>query len=289
MVQSTATQVQTALFDAKLEASDINLVLLVGGSSHIPLVQRFLRQNFGFDPQLAENADLAVVRGAAIQAGVLSGVLDDTTIALTDVCPYSLSTDVLVDSGFFFGGGDIICDILIPRNTTLPAEVSKMYSTSHDDQEVVIVQAYQGESIVPSENYLLCSFSLGGIPKGRQDKQSINVRFSYDLNGILEVSAEIVSTGKSATVTVDTATMSDDFDLEDWKKSPIAKKYRRLINKAMRLVKVHGDEAKDIEIYANGLKKAIILNWDEVALSHQEQTLEIEVRNFEFYLELNHD
>ena len=271
-INSTEQQVKTALFDAGLEAGEIDLTLLVGGSTRIPLVTKFLEETFGFVSESAVDPDMAVVRGAAIQAGVLSGILGENAIVLTDICPYSLSTDCLIDNFF---GEMLICDILIKRNTTLPTSSSKVYATSHDDQTMVNISAYQGESIDPDENYLLNRFELSGIPKGRAHKEKINVRFEYDLNGILVVTAEIVSTGKSATVTVNTAEMGKNLDLSKWEEMPAARQYRRIIHKADRLVKIHGGEnAGDVEAAANELKKALVMHWEPAILGKLKRELE---------------
>jgi len=264
-IYSTEQQIKTALFDANLDADEIGLTLLVGGSTRIPLVSRFLDETFGIAPESAVDPDLAVVRGAAIQAGVLSGVLNENAIILTDICPYSLSTEVLSDFGF--GDKELFCDILIKRNTTLPATASQIYTTSHDSQTKVHVTAYQGESLDPEENYLLNCFELSGIPKAKAGKEKINIRFEYDLNGILTVQAEIVSTGKSAAVTVNTSQMGKNLDLSKWKDVPGARNYRQIINKAERLVKIHGDEASsDVKAAADELKKALVMDWDNAVI-----------------------
>jgi molecular chaperone DnaK len=264
-IYSTEQQIKTALFDANLNAEDIELTLLVGGSTRIPLVTHFLDETFGIAPESAVDPDLAVVRGAAIQAGVLSGLLSENAIVLTDICPYSLSTEALVDIGF--GRDELICDTIIKRNTTLPAAASKIYTTAHDNQTIVHVTAYQGESIDPDENYLLNCFELSGIPKAKANREKINIRFEYDLNGILTVQAEIVSTGKSATVTVNTSEMGKNLDLSKWKDVPAARKYRQIITKAERLAKVHGYEASgDVRAAADELKKALVMNWDYMVI-----------------------
>jgi len=279
-IYSTEQQIKTALFDANLEAEDIDLTLLVGGSTRIPLVSSFLEETFGFYLDSAVDPDLAVVRGAAIQAGVLSGVLGENAIVLTDICPHSLSTEALVDIGF--GEKDLICDILIKRNTTLPASASKVYSTSYDYQSKVHITAYQGESVDPDENYLLNCFELSGIPRGKANKEKINIRFEYDLNGILTVLAEIVSTGKSATITVNTSQMGKNLDLSTWKDAPAARKYRQVITRAERLVKVHGKEAASgIEEAADELKKAIVMEWDEVIIERQKSYLDDAINDLE--------
>lgn len=277
-IYSTEQQIKTALFDANLSPTDIDLTLLVGGSTRIPLVSRFLNETFGIAPESAVDPDLAVVRGAAIQAGVLSGVLNENAIVLTDICPYSLSTEALTDIGF--GHKELFCDILIKRNTTLPASASQIYLTSRDNQTKVHVTAYQGESLDPDENYLLNCFELNGVPKAKAGKEKINIRFEYDLNGILTVQAEIVSTGKSAAVTVNTAQMGKNLDLSKWKDASAAWKYRKIISKAERLVKVH-DGAEDIEAAADELKKALVMNWDDAIIEKLKNILADEIDDLE--------
>jgi len=161
----------------------------------------------------------------------------------------------------------LICDVIIKRNTTLPAAASKIYTTSRDYQTKVHVTAYQGESLDPNENYLLNCFELSGIPKAKAYKEKITLRFEYDLNGILTVQAEILSTGKSAAVTVNTLQMGKNLDLSKWKDAPGARTCRQIINKAERLAKVHGGEAAgDVIAAANELKKALIMKWDAVII-----------------------
>jgi len=279
-IYSTEQQIKTALFDANLSADDIDLTLLVGGSTRIPLVSSFLDETFGIAPESAVDPDLAVVRGAAIQAGVLSGALQENAIVLTDICPYSLSTEALTDVGF--GHKESICDILIKRNTTLPASASQIYATASDYQTKVHVTAYQGESPDPDENYLLNCFELNGIPKAKAGKEKINIRFEYDLNGILTVQAEIVSTGKSAEVKVNTSQMGKNLDLSKWKDSSAAWKYRKIINKAERLVKIHdGEAAEDIVAAADELKKALVMNWDDAIIERQKDLLADAIDNLE--------
>jgi molecular chaperone DnaK (HSP70) len=212
---------------------------------------------------------------------VLSGALSEDAIVLTDVCPYSLSTEVLDDSGFI---PHTYCDILIKRNTTLPASISKIYITASDNQSKVHISAYQGESEDPLENTLLNQFILGSIPKAKAGKEQISIRFEYDLNGILTVSAEVLSTGKSTSVTVDTANMSNEIDLSKWKDAKNSKKFRQLINKADRLIKLHdGDGLERVMAATDQLKKSLVLDWDdEISKSHKYE-LEREIKLFEMF------
>ena len=275
-IYSTELQIKTALADAGLTKGDINLALLVGGSTRIPLVKQFLYETFGFQPKAAVDPDLSVVRGAAIQAGVLSGTLGADAIVLSDVCPHSLSTGILHRSANGFSS--IICDTLIKRNSTLPASMSKIYSTVADDQTIVHVSAYQGESLRPEDNYLLNTFVLSGIPKAKAGKEKISIQFEYDLNGILVVSAAILSTGKSAKVTFDTEKDGVNLDLSAWKDSRNASQYRRVISKADRLAKVHGSEkTKYLEAAAEKLKRALVLGWDDMLAEHYSRSLQNEI------------
>jgi molecular chaperone DnaK len=279
-IYSTEHQIKTALFDANLSAADIDLTLLVGGSTRIPIVSQFLDKTFGIAPESAVDPDLAVVRGAAIQAGVLSGVLSENAIVLTDICPFSLSTETLMTT--IFGSKDVFCDILIKRNTTLPASASNIYATAYDNQTKVHITAYQGESMDPEENYLLNSFELSGIPKAKAGREKINIRFEYDLNCILTVSAEIVSTGKSATVTVNTSEMGRNLDLSKWKEAPEARLYRQIINKSERLIKIHGQEAADsVEAAADELKKALVMNWEHAIIEKLKSRLQSAIEDLE--------
>jgi molecular chaperone DnaK (HSP70) len=154
--------------------------------------------------------------------------------------------------------------------------------TSYDYQTTVHITAYQGESLDPDENYMLNSVVLSGIPKARAGKGKINIRFEYDLNGILTVQAEIVSTGKSAAVTVNTSQMGKNLDLSKWKDMRAARKFRQIINKSERLVKDYGDEASgDVEAAANELKKARVMNWDEEIIEKLKDRLDDAIDDLE--------
>ena len=278
-VWRTEKQIKTALGDAALTPQDIDMVLLVGGSTRIPLVMEFLNHVFGYSPAAAVDPDLAVVRGAALQAGVLSGNLGEDSIVLTDICSHSLSTMTLKDVSF--GVREKNCDILIPRNTTLPAETSKIFQTADDYQTGVNVTAYQGESNVPEDNELIGAFFLDGVPKARAGKEKIRIHFSYDLNGILEVSAEIVSTGKSASVTVDTSKTGKQLNLENWASAPNIRGFKHIITKAERLIKLHGEISSSVEIAADNLKKALLLEWSKDICAIYKKELETAIEGLE--------
>jgi len=175
---------------------------------------------------------------------IIDGALkEDNVIVLTDVCPYSLSTDVLKSFDPFMGPV-MECDILIGRNTTIPVTISKIYHTVADYQTTVEVKVYQGESEIPDENIFLNKFLLSGLPKARAGKEKVKIEFSYNLNGILDVSAESMSNRKKAGISINTAEKSDEIDEHDieladpadWINSEHASKYRTIIKRAEKIV-----------------------------------------------------
>ena len=270
-VESTTAQINTALSDAGLSSDDIDLVLLVGGSTKVPLVADFLSDSLNFDPMRLIDPDMAVVRGAAIQGAIIDGALkDDNVIVLTDVCPYSLSTDVLKSFDPFMGPV-LECDILIGRNTTIPVTVGKIYHTVHDYQTSVEVKVYQGESEIPNENIFLNKFLLSGLPKARAGKEKVKIEFSYNLNGILDVSAESLSNRKKAGISINTVEISEDIDEPDieladpadWTNSEHASRYRTIIKRAEKLVASASDDddelLEELELMLHELKFELAL------------------------------
>lgn len=256
-IDSTREPIQRALHDAKLKKEDIDLILLVGGSTRIPYVRDFIEAELGKAPGLSlVDPDLAVVRGASIQAGILEDEISaEDGIMITDVCPYTLGVSVLG----YVGGipNDDVFDVIIPRNTTIPVTKEKIYGTASDDQTSVEIDVYQGENKKASTNNSLGSFLLDGVPPAPAFQQKVKVGFSYDANGILQVEATIVSTGKKADITIETTgvEMSEEIDLEGWKDVPGSRGYRAVINKAEKIL--NQDEAGVYEIDIDSLVKQI--------------------------------
>ncbi len=168
--------------------SEIDEVVLVGGSTRIPKVQEIVKTMFGKEPHKGVNPDEVVAVGAAIQGGVLAGEVKD--ILLLDVTPLSLGIETL--------GG--IMTRLVDRNTTIPAERKNVFSTADDNQGAVTVKVYQGERAMAADNRLLGQFNLEGIPPAPRGVPQIEVKFDIDQNGILNVSAKDLGTGKEQTV-----------------------------------------------------------------------------------------
>jgi molecular chaperone DnaK len=261
LIDSTEKQIKSALSDSELNAEDIDMILLVGGSTRIPYVRSFIEGLLKKTPESLVDPDLAVVRGASVQAGILNNELSsEKDIMITDVCPYTLGIGVLD----FIGGMPVpdAYDIIIPRNITIPVKKEKIYGTVHDDQTCVEIKVYQGEYRKASQNNFLGKFILDGIPPAPAFEQKINVAFSYDVNGILNVEGKIISTGEMANITIETTgvTMEDEVDLEQWKKSPLYKKYRSIIKKAEKMLETEdlGYETIELDGLIKRIKKAII-------------------------------
>ncbi|MEF2175645.1 MAG: molecular chaperone DnaK [Candidatus Absconditabacteria bacterium] len=202
LLERTKKPVLDALKDAKLSPNDINEVILVGGSTRIPAVKNIVKQIFGKEPKLTVNPDEAVGIGAAIQGGIIQG--DVTDILLLDVTPLSLGVEV---------EGSIV-DVVIPRNTTIPAKKEKVYSTAVDNQPAVTINVLQGERPMARDNKSLGQFNLEGIPPMRRGTAQIEVTFDIDANGILHVSAKEKSTGKSQNVKIQGATNISDEEIK---------------------------------------------------------------------------
>jgi molecular chaperone DnaK len=201
LVEKTLDCVHQSLSDAKLTPKDVNKVMLVGGATRTPLVQRMLHERMEMEPRFEINPDLIVAMGAAVQGGVIAGEKQHSI--LVDITPHTFSTSALSRELSGFGHDRLICVPLIPRNTPLPASKSELFFTVCDGQKEVRVQAYQGESAFPEENTFIGDFlvaGLGHVPAGNP----IVLHFDLDLNGLLKVTATEKNTGLSKTVVMDT-------------------------------------------------------------------------------------
>ena len=259
-IDATQEQIKIALKDAKMKLDDIDLILMVGGSTRIPYVERFITEIFHKPPQHLIDPDLAVVNGAAIQAGIIGEQFEGDEIVLTDVCPYTLGTAVLRDLFFNMSDRDLYFDPIIPRNTTIPTTIEKTYTTSHDDQYKVEIKVYQGEYSDPDLNNYLGKFSLAGIPPAPAGEEKITIAFSYDVNGILQVDAKIISTGEKAAITISTSdsSMVEEIDISKWKESKKARKYTSIIRRAEKVVLQEGDDTDELQDLIRMLKEALI-------------------------------
>lgn len=259
LIARTHGPVKRVLDDAGISGEELDHVLLVGGSTRVPLVARDIEKLLGMKADFAIDPDFSVAQGAAIQAGIIAGELDgDDALIMTDVCPYTLGIQV-------WNGITADCmSTIIPRNTTIPVTKKERYYTSVDYQEETEIAVYQGESQQVSRNHFLGNFMLEGIPGRRSGEESIDVEFSYNQNGILDVKATIVSTGKDMAVTINLMDCADrKVDVSEWKKSSCAGEYRTIIRRgekfAVKCRKADDEELlEEIEELLYLIKRAVL-------------------------------
>ena len=252
------------LEDAELSEDEIDRIILVGGSTRMPMVSRDISDYLGKEPTLAVNPDFAVAEGAAIMASMISGDMDEESgLVMTDVNPFALG--VRASNGFDHD----LMSVVIPRNTTIPVTKTEQYSTYADFQTQARIEVYQGESRIASHNHYLGEFSVRNIPPKRAGAEKIDIAFSYDLNGLLRVTATLVSTGKEASIEIHMGKGKEEkTDVSGWKDAKDAKAYRAVIRTAERMLSRDSLPAgmrERLERLAFDLKEAIVLDQLEEA------------------------
>lgn len=259
----THNPIQVVLDDGRIDKEDLDLILLVGGSTRIPLVSRDIEAFLGKKPQSEIDPDFSVAEGAAIQAGIIQGTIDsDESIIMTDVNPYTLGVRVVTDFTMDY------MSVIIPRNVTIPTTKHQVYYTCYDGQDAANIEVYQGESRTASRNHLLGKFLVEGIPKKPAGEESIDVSFSYNQNGMLNVSAVLVSTGREMSINIDMMETGEKerIDVSGWKSSPFAGDYRSILRRSEKFLKnlqQENDEdsqelARELEELIYQLKKAVL-------------------------------
>lgn len=256
LVERTHAPIDVVLADSGVMAEEIDRILLVGGSTRMPMIRRDIEAYLHTEPSKAVNPDYAVAEGAAIQAGIIEGSLSrEEGIIMTDVNPYTLGIRVLCDDKSHY------MSIVIPRNVTIPVVRKSVYYTSYDNQDAAKIEVYQGEHDDVRLNHFLGEFVISGIPMRPEGEERIEVEFSYNLNGMLEVSARIPSSGEEASVEINMMEYEQEFfteaatDVTKWKESSLAKEYRTVIRRAERRLK--NEKVQNMPFYKDDLESCL--------------------------------
>jgi molecular chaperone DnaK len=290
LISRTHQPITQVLEDASLKPEDLDRILLVGGSTRMPIVYNDVAKFLQQEPDRVLDPDFSVAKGAAIMAAMIEGDISrQNSLIMTDINPFSLGTRVTTDYE------DDVMDILIPRNSTLPTTKVQRYYTCYDYQTLVGVDVYQGEDKKASNNKLLGEFDLDGIPPAKAEEESIDISFTYNINGILDVKAKINSTQKEAGIQINMMAQSeqdendeDDFDdeqfaktfglslseesekfLETWIEMPKAKKYRAIIRRAEKAILAADQELFPDEKQITLLKETVKLLKMSIVLENE--------------------
>ena len=277
LLERTHKPITIVLGDSGITPEKIDQVILVGGSTRMPMVAEDIEKFLHIPVSRAVNPDLAVAEGAAIQAAIMSGeIAQEEGLIMTDVNPYTLGVRASDD----YSTENM--SVIIPRNVTIPVSREEVYTTHSDYQTDACVQVFQGEGAYVYENHYLGEFMIREIPSAKAGKERIRVKFSYDLNGMLQVTATVVSTSRQASIDIDLTKAegpaepeTEVTDVSGWKDAPGAAKYRAVIRRAERqLKKLEADSRKNadakeiretLEAAVDFLKKAILTENQEIA------------------------
>lgn len=275
LLERTHRPIDVVLADSGVLPKEIDRVILVGGSTRMPIVAKDIERYLGIAPSQAVNPDYAVAEGAAIQAGIIQGTIrQEDSIMMTDVNPYTLG--IRVEDGMT----DDRMSVIIPRNVTIPTTRSQIYYTSWDYQTEAHIEVYQGESAIASSNHFLGDFVVQDIPIQKAGEEKIGVEFSYNMNGMLDVKATILSTKADASIKInmlETRETEEQIDVSKWREAPDAKQYRTIIRRAEKALKNPEIQyqpffEEDLKESLYFLKRALVTE-DPVAAKEAEEEL----------------
>lgn len=273
LVMSTKNTIMEALEASKYKINDIEKVLVVGGSTRIPLVKKMINDIFGDKIKSGLNPDEAVALGAAVQAGIKNNeIKSEDCLVVTDTCYFTMGIEIIK----IINNKDIegVFDPLIYKDSKMPAIEKRTYITANDYQTSMLIQVYQGDGAFVKDNIKIGEVELDGIPEGPRGQESIEVEFRYNLNGILEVSTTILSNGKRVDKLIDTSKLyidsnqivNESKNLDAWDTYPLASLVNDTISLAeRRMQKLNPKFASKVEELINKIKEAVINNNKELA------------------------
>ncbi|HHT7188377.1 TPA: Hsp70 family protein [Bacillus cereus] len=280
---STLHEVDTALKESNLSLTNIDHILLVGGSTRIPYIQKIVEEKLQRPIRKDINPDEVVALGAAVQAGIKSGAIDSADgLMVLDICSYTLGTDIVKNVGGQIIGGYF--DPIINKGAKVPVTEKKTYSTMSDYQDQVVIQVYQGENEKVFENTKLNKddIILDGIPKRLAGHEEIEIQFTYDINGILQIEATIVSTGKKITEVINSQVgVMDEREMtqakvrleKDWAKSEYFEDVKKTLYRAEKLMQEVGEQEKQkLQEAVSNLKVALSRN-DRISIQKYDEEL----------------
>ncbi len=263
LIERTHQPIHVVMADSGIGRGELAMVLLVGGSTRVPLVTQDLKEFLGIEPVTEVHPDYCVAQGAAVCAAMIGEQLEDGLV-MTDVNPYTLGVRT-VDLY-----NDDIMSVIIPRNVTIPVTKHDTFSTLYPGQTVVDIEVYQGESEVASRNHFLGHFLLEGIPATTRENEKLDIAFTYNINGMLQVEATVLSTGKKANLVIDLmdSGKEETVDVSNWREADCASAYRSIIRRAEKWLRQNekdeersedkGAENARLEELLYQLKKAIL-------------------------------
>lgn len=278
LLERTHRPIDVVLADSGVLPKEIDRVILVGGSTRMPIVAKDIERYLGIAPSQAVNPDYAVAEGAAIQAGIIQGTIrQEDSIMMTDVNPYTLGIRVMD------GMTDDRMSVIIPRNVTIPTTRNQIYYTSWDYQTEAHIEVFQGESAIASSNHFLGDFVVQDIPIQKAGEEKIGVEFSYNMNGMLDVKATILSTKADASIKInmlETRETEEQIDVSKWREAPDAKQYRTIIRRAEKALKNPEIQyqpffEEDLKESLYFLKKALVTEDPEAAKEAEEELMDM--------------